>query len=379
MHRHRLSVATACVALAATGIAQAQMGAGADYAASVPKLPPAGLETLQARVERDLRRILTTAPGVADADLVARLRSAILADLGSDPAALASAQLVLARIAPDAFGDPPAVARAIAEARVALSSKLHSQPTAMIGAFHAAGPTHSYGQMEMGPAAAAPPPFKPPPLSAPVQASPTDAGPADTPQSHFNAHGVRIVKPATTGPASTPTALAGLPVAYNAPSTLPLGVKTDFRLVIGSSHAPTDADFADVPGKPKSHLISPGVKIVKAVMTGPAGWVDIDASGSPACQQVTTDANPTWDWFVTPRTTHQLNLSVEIDEVSSCDQAAPVVDRVDNFSIPVSADLWQLIVLYSKSWQTVLTAIFALIAAGGAAFGAWRWLGGKSK
>jgi hypothetical protein len=183
--------------------------------------------------------------------------------------------------------------------------------------------------------------------------------------------------PTQGGATPAPNALAGLQVSYNAPKTLPLSAKTDFRLIIASARPVTSADLTGAPGEVKNRAIKPGVRIVKAVMRGPSGWVDIDASGSPACQEVTQDANPTWDWFVTPRTTQPLNLSVELDEVASCDQAAPVVDRIDNFSIPVTANLWQLIAYYAKSWQTVLTAIFALIAAAGAAFGAWKWIGGS--
>ena len=114
-------------------------------------------------------------------------------------------------------------------------------------------------------------------------------------------------------------------------------------------------------------------------MSGPKNVIDI-SSGSAPCQTVSASDNPTWDWAVTPKTTGSFQLQVDIWEVGpDCNAPAPVVHRIDNFSIKVTATWWQTLTNGLGTLNTFLTAFFALVAAGGAAFGAWRWLKPSAK
>jgi hypothetical protein len=181
--------------------------------------------------------------------------------------------------------------------------------------------------------------------------------------------------PIVAGNASAPPSAKpeNFNVKYNAPKTVPLGEPTDFRLIIASAHVPGANDFPGAPGPVLGHQI-PKVSRVKAVMSGPMNVVNI-SSGSSPCQTVTTSDNPQWDWAVTPKTTDSFQLQVDIWEVGpDCNAPVPVVHHIDNFSIKVTATWWQTLTNGLSTLDKFLTAFFALVAAGGTAFGAWKWL-----
>jgi len=164
-----------------------------------------------------------------------------------------------------------------------------------------------------------------------------------------------------------------LDVKYNAPSSIPLAAVTDFRLIIASSHAASTGDFNGAPGPVEGHRISK-VNHAKAVMSGPKDFVDI-SSGSAACQTVSANDNPSWDWSVTPKTTQPFDLQVDIWEVGpDCNTAAPIVHRIDNFTITVTATWWQAVTDWLTRLDPGLKVLFELIAAAGGAFAAWKWL-----
>jgi hypothetical protein len=172
--------------------------------------------------------------------------------------------------------------------------------------------------------------------------------------------------------------LPGLPACYNAPSTIPLYAETKFTLIIASNHPPTDADFQGSPGPVDERNVPLAVgSIVKAELTGPADQVAIDSSRTYICQTVTAGDNSRWDWYVSPKTRAPIQLQVTLWEVKSCDSDEYTSHYVDSFTIPVTASFTALVKYYAPPLNTVLLAIFGLIAAAGAAFGAWRLGGGK--
>ncbi len=236
-------------------------------------------------------------------------------------------------------------------------------------AFRASGPAQPfpYSQLDaylkasprqrasMAAGGAAPTPTKaqvagsPPP---PVDTGPNAPGMGVSDQTDLNSG--KVLYPNRSGPAVPPArptagdALPGLVVTYNAPKTLPLDLATDFRLFIAPAKTVDDANFRGAPGAVTSHPLAP-VKIVRAVLSGPrqVGWVDIDDSKTTPCQTMDPDNKAEWDWFVTPRTTHHLVLTVKLYSVTSCDEAAPTPRLVDNFDIPVTASLWEMVVHFA--------------------------------
>ena len=220
--------------------------------------------------------------------------------------------------------------------------------------------------MSAGPAAA--------PSAAPPLVEPSAAAPA--------------VQPAAVFPPAAPAAsasgvckagdgLPGLPACYNAPSTIPLYAETKFTLIIASNHLPTDTDFQGTPGPVDERNVPLAVgSIVKAELTGPDDQVTIDSSRTYICQTVTAGDNSRWDWYVSPKTRNPIQLQVTLWEVKSCDSDEYTSHYVDSFTIPVTASFGALLKYYASPLNTVLLAIFALIAAAGGAFGAWKWLGG---
>jgi len=207
----------------------------------------------------------------------------------------------------------------------------------------------------------------PPPVSLPAKvASPP---PTET----------TALPPAETSPSPPPAETAASPpppqldVKYNAPGAIPLGAATDYRLIIASSRAVDVADFKGAPGPVEGHKISQ-VNQVRAVMSGPKDFVDI-SSGSVACQTVSASDNPSWDWSVTPKTVQAFNLQVEIWDVGpDCNSAAPIVHRIDNFTITVTASWWQTLLDRLTRLDPGLKILFELITAAGGALAAWKWL-----
>jgi len=273
----------------------------------------------------------------------------------------------LAQINPSDFPNPAAVAAAIGQIKAQLSAT-----AAMAGHL----PHSEFHPPIPGATAAAPLPLPPPPPP-PVPAPQTDvAAPLPAPVQPAPV----IVPPAPSGQTSAPPPASSqkLDVKYNAPNTVPLGKPTDFRLIIASAHVVGANDFSGAPGTVAGRQI-PKVSQVKAVMSGPKDAVDI-SSGSAPCQTVSASDNPAWDWAVTPKATGSFQLQVDIWEVGpDCNAPAPVVHRIDNFSIKVTATWWQTLTNGLSAFNTFLTAFFALVAAGGAAFGAWKWLRPSAK
>ena len=272
----------------------------------------------------------------------------------------------LAQINPSDFPNPAAVSAAIRRIKAQFAATAAAVAHPLPPEFH---------PPILGAAPAAPLPLPPPPP--PQIAAPQTDIPAPAPAPVQPAP--IVVPPAPAGETAAPPASSkNFDVKYNAPDTVPLGKPTDFRLIIASAHVVGANDFGGAPGTVAGHQI-PKVSQAKAVMSGPKEAVDI-SSGSAPCQTVSTSDNPTWDWAVTPKRTGSFQLQVDIWEVGpNCNAPAPVVHRIDTFSIKVTASWWQMLTSGLGTINTFLTAFFALVAAGGAAFGAWKWLKPSAK
>jgi hypothetical protein len=321
-----------------------------------------------------LSQVIRATPqgSLSDAAYTQKLRDAILALLENHTPR--EANDALAQIDPTQFSNPSAVALALAQVKLARTQKAQAAPMiAPQHAFHGGAALPPKAASEAAPAPLTAPALpeilpSPSPPKNDATATPPEPLPPSQPKSDATA-------PAQKPQPQSPTQFD---VKYNAPDTIPLGMPTDFRLIIASAHAVAAADFAGAPGEVASHQI-PKVTQVKAVMSGPKDVVDI-SSGSAPCQTVGASDNPAWDWAVTPKTAKLLELQVEIWEVGpDCNAAAPVVHRIDSFSIKVTATWLQTLESGLGTTNAFLTALFALVAAGGAAFGAWKWLLPNSK
>jgi hypothetical protein len=180
-------------------------------------------------------------------------------------------------------------------------------------------------------------------------------------------------------PAPPGDAASRLTVKYTAPDRIPLKVPTDFRLIIYSAAQQQSGDFSGAPGNMVTATV-PRVTHVIAKMISPPGLVDVSTAGTQACQTVGPEDNPSWDWYVTPQTTQAFNLWIELwDAGPDCNTPAPAVHRLDTFRINVSTTPWQWLIYEAPFWQKALLGLFAVITAGGGAFGAWSTLRRRTK
>lgn len=108
-------------------------------------------------------------------------------------------------------------------------------------------------------------------------------------------------------------------------------------------------------------------------MSGPTdGSVVIDPSGSPACQTVSANSNPTWDWNVTPKSTAELVLHINLMEVTDCSDQAPVVHKLKDIVIHARPkSWWDMVTVFADRWKVAILGVLAVIAAAGAAYQAW--------
>jgi len=324
---------------------------------------------------------LSTSPPGVNPELV--VSGAIRRTIAYQKANLPTALAALAQLNPSAFANPKIVAAAIAQVRGQIG-----QPFAAIVShpvFHFAKPPpqialaegegNGGGQQPPVQPPPAPPPPVPPPSAQPTPTQPAPVQPA--PGQPLPAQPAAVqpppVQPSPQGPGG-----GDYQVQYNAPSVIPLGQATDFRLIILSAHPLGAQDFNGAPGEVESNNI-PHVTKVLAVMTGPSGEVSIQQPDKP-CQEVTASGNPTFDWYVTPSSTQSFDLSVDIYEVADCSDPSPSGQRIDNFTIKVATSPWTWLIYVWPTWKTALLGILAVVTAAGGAVAAWKGLfGGKKK
>ncbi|HEY1880000.1 MAG TPA: hypothetical protein VGG68_08715 [Caulobacteraceae bacterium] len=211
-------------------------------------------------------------------------------------------------------------------------------------------------------ATAAPPPPNPAPAASPGAAPTPGPAPGPTP-------GAAAAPAPNPGP---PAPAPKLTVIYNAPPSIPLGQGTDYRLIIESANPTGAGDFNGAPGPLQSHTI-PTLAWARAVMTGPQDLVTVQPVTSAACQEVTSQGNPTWDWQVTPKTNKAFYLTVDIYQVADCNAAGVLDHRVDSFPIKVTETFWSWLIYEWPAWKSALAWVLGTMAAAGGAFGAWTW------
>jgi hypothetical protein len=326
-----------------------------------------------------ISQALSSFPTGVNPELV--VGGAIRRTITTQSASLPTALAAMAQLNPSAFANPKIVVAAIAQVRAQIG-----QPLAAIGAVSLSHPEFHFAQPPKqavlaegaGNGGGPPPPVQPaivpptpvpPPPTQPTQVQPT---PVQPPPTQLTPVQPPLVPPSPQGPG-----VGDYQVQYNAPSVIPLGQATDFRLIILSAHPLGAQDFNGAPGGVAGNTIPRATKVL-AVMTGPSGEVSIQQPDKP-CQEVTANGNPTFDWYVTPSSTQSFDLSVSIYQVADCSDPSPAGERIDNFNIKVATSPWAWLIYVWPTWKTVLLGIFAVATAAGGAYGAWKGLFGGKK
>ena len=100
-------------------------------------------------------------------------------------------------------------------------------------------------------------------------------------------------------------------VLFNQPTELPYNQQTLIRFVVASKdRAQAQAEFGDTTGAVKTDRAVFG-RQVRAQLSGPGDDVQIQVIGSEI-RDISTLANTTFDWYVTPKTTGNFKLTLRL-------------------------------------------------------------------
>ncbi|WP_374531367.1 hypothetical protein [Novosphingobium sp.] len=100
-------------------------------------------------------------------------------------------------------------------------------------------------------------------------------------------------------------------VLFNQPTLLPYRQQTLIRFVVASHDlAQAKAELSDTTGAVQADKAVFG-RQVRAELTGPGDDVEIQAVGT-AVRDISTVANTTYDWYVTPKTTGTFKLTLRL-------------------------------------------------------------------
>jgi hypothetical protein len=238
----------------------------------------------------------------------------------------------------------------------------------------------------------APPPPPPPPNDkTPPEPTPSpDVGPPPVHHHHLPASGTGLDQPSAPIPgasaspkaevafvskvASATAAFQQITVVYNKPAVLTY--QKPSLLVLSVASADLDAARARVrqgAGDVAEGAAKLGDK-VRAKLAGPPGAVDISTS-DPDIKVVSPSANATWSWYVTPKTTDPITLTLDIYNETTVDGATVELDGpayADSFTVNTS---WlDRIVLWGQRIKPIwLGAVAVLTALGGALVWLRNW------
>jgi hypothetical protein len=178
-------------------------------------------------------------------------------------------------------------------------------------------------------------------------------------------------------PAAQPDAATHWNLKYNGPDSLPYNQQKQISLVI-ETHGSAQPVFDQThPGPVIADTIAK-FPFAVATLVPTSGVADVVAE-SDACQQVTTQVNPRWDWGVTATTDKPFTLRLKVDQVSACKDSAAITWTQKDYTIRVNASWWQKALIWADQAKVFLLAVFAFIVAAGGAIAAVRKAFKKSK